>query len=428
MCCVGKYKYIDVYWISLSNYNDYYIFPSKFLPANFNQGNTGLCFLFSCLASIAGVPGLIYHLFGNNDNWKKTKKFNVYLFYNNKRKQIVINDKFPFYTNNANDDSWIWSVPFKKVLFAKIIEKAYLKYKLTYEDYSENFEGAFSLQKKIKKIIYDGGLEKTAMKLLINTKYKHIYSSYQKPNNYFNNTKFDYDKIFNEIKKYSDTKQVLITLARKFDDGATLGHAYSVIEAWEVGQGYNKKKILCIKNPWDYGDKNAENFDFNSLNNSLKNYPDLIQFNKKYFNPNNTVSSYSQYDFIVGNDPKEKRNSVFVAPLDYLIQNGLLWIQAHFPNYKVDFPSVKLDLDLYNKLDKLFKKVQANNVKNVFDSREDGFTISIRVLNVGDIQNEREIISNFRKQNFYTITKNGKSYCELERKQDGVMVLITFKK
>ena len=410
------YAYIDVNWLSLSNYKGLKIFPNKFQPANFNQGNTGLCFLFSCLASIAGVPGLIYQLFGNNDNWMKTKKFIVYLFNNKKKKEFVISDKFPFDTNG----NWIWSVPFENALFCKIIEKAYLIYKLTYRQNNKHFGEVDSLQQEIKKIIYDGGLEREAMKILINSnESKQIYNKNQMPNNYLNNTKFEIDRMFKEIKNYSESKKALVTLARNFKNGDTDNHAYSVIGAWEVGQGLNKKKVLCIKNPWDYGYNDQENFNLNSLNNSLKNFPDLVNFNKKYFDPKNTTCSYNQYDYVVGNKINEKRSSVFVAPLDYLIQNRLLRIEAHVPNYEVDFPSVKLDLDLYNKLDKLFKKVQANNVKNVFDSRADGYTISTRVLSVGDIKNEREIISNFHKQNFYTITKNGESYCQLERRQDG---------
>ena len=57
----NTYCDIDVIWKSLSNdKKDFKIFPNKFLPAHFNKGNTGLCFLFSCFASIAGVPGLIF--------------------------------------------------------------------------------------------------------------------------------------------------------------------------------------------------------------------------------------------------------------------------------------------------------------------------------------------------------------------------------
>lgn len=407
---------VKVKWISLSKKNNNFkIFPDKFLPENFNQGDTGLCFFFSCLASIAGIPGLIYQLFGNNDNWRDTKEFIVYLFYKNERKTIIINDNFPF---DSINNSWIWSVPSGNELFAKILEKAYLKYKLTYE----NLGDKSSLKKKIHKIIFDGGQEKEAMKILINAKEnKKIYSNNSKSQCSLNNHNIktsDCDKIFNDIKNYFENKNALITLARKFDNNATSGHAYSVIGAWEVGQGNNKKKILCIKNPWDYGSNNQEKFDFNSLNNSMKNFPDLINFNKKYFNSKNNTNSYSQYDYIVGNDFKKKRSSVFVAPLDYLIQNGLESIEAHVPDYKVDFPSVKLELELYNKLDQLFKKVQTNNVKNVFDSTVDGFTISTRVLSVGD-KNIREIISNFHNQNFYTITKNGESYCEIERRADG---------
>ena len=404
-------NFIDVNWKSLSNYRDYKIFPDSFKPENFNQGSTGLCFLFSCLASIAGVPGLIYKIFDQdyNDQWMKTKLFIVYLFYNNERKKIVISDKFPFDLYNNN---WIWSTPSGNELFAKIIEKAYLKYKLTYGNFNQNLRNISSLKKEIQKIIFYGGLEKEAMKILINTKeYKQIYP---KPSHH--NTEFEYEAMFNEIKHYSEKKNALITLSRKFD--INTGHAYSVIGAWEIGDGYNKKKILCIKNPWDFGDNIVEKFDIKSLNNSLKNFPDLINFNKKYFNPNNSITSYNFLDRIVGNDPEKKNTSVFVAPLDYLVQNGLIRIEAHVPNYKVDFPSVKLELDLYKKLDKLFKKTQTNNVKNVFDSRKDGLTIKTRVLSIGE-ENEREIISNFRNQNFYKITKNGESYCELERRQDG---------
>ena len=72
----------------------------------------------------------------------KTKKFIVYLFYKNERKKFVISDKFPFDTNN----NWIWSVPFGDALFCKIIEKAYLIYKLTYGNNYKYFYNASLLQ------------------------------------------------------------------------------------------------------------------------------------------------------------------------------------------------------------------------------------------------------------------------------------------
>ena len=425
-------NYIEVEWKKLSIFNNkFVIFPEKFKPENFNQGNTGLCFLFSCLASIAGVPGLIHNLFGKNENWKQTKKFIVFLFYNNERKEIVINDNFPFGKIDGQL-SWIWSKPEKNELFAKIIEKAYLKYKLTYGQYNTNDGNMFSLLKAIEKIIFNGGFEKEAMKILINTKeYKSIYNCNENNNKYiFNNDYFgynnsynlnkilDYDRIFNDIKNYIENKKALITLARKFDNNQSSGHAYSIIGAWEVVQGNNRKKIICIKNPWYCGDNQIENFDFSSLNNSLKNFPDLVDFNNKYFNPSNSTYSYNKYDYIVGNEPSKNLSSVFVAPLDFLIQNGLRWIEAHVPDYEVDFPSIKLELDLYNKLDKFFQKIQSNNVKNVFDSREDGNSTITRVISVGD-ENTREIISDIYNKNCFKITKNGKNYCQLERRQDG---------
>ena len=318
----------------------------------------------------------------------------------------------------------IWSVPSGNELFAKIIEKAYLKYKLTYDNLNKNLgNDVSSLKQEINRIIFKGGYESEAMKILINTKeYKQIYSNqYQYTYNNYNNLITDYDKMFNDIKNYFEKKNALITLARNFDNKKESGHAYSVIGAWEVSHGNNKKKILCIKNPWDYGDNTEEKFDIKSLNYSMKNFPELIDFNNKYFNPKNNSSSYNQYDYIVGNDPTTKRSSVFVAPIDFLIQNGLKWIEAHVPDYKVDFPSVKLKLELYNKLDQLFKKVQKNNVKNVFDTREEELVISTRVLSVGD-ENTREIISNFNNQNFYKITKNGKSYFEIERSSDRLYI------
>jgi len=85
----GKKIDKSVKWISLSELGGFYIFPNEFKPENFNQGNTGLCFFFSSLASIAGVPGLIHQLFGNINNWNKTKQFIVYLFYKIKEKKLL---------------------------------------------------------------------------------------------------------------------------------------------------------------------------------------------------------------------------------------------------------------------------------------------------------------------------------------------------
>ena len=65
-----------------------------------------------------------------------------------------------------------------------------------------------------------------------------------------------------------------------------------------------KKKILCIKNPWYRGFNDEENFDLYSLNNSLKDFPELIDFNNRYFYPSKNIKSYNQYDYLVKNDSK----------------------------------------------------------------------------------------------------------------------------
>ena len=111
-------------------------------------------------------------------------------------------------------------------------------------------------------------------------------------------------------------------------------------------------------------------------------------------------------------------SSIFVAPLDYLIANGLRWIEAHVPDYKKDFPTVNLELDLYKKLDILFNEIQTNNTKNVFDSRVNGMSIITRVISVGD-KNTREIISDIYNKKLFRITKNGESYCQIERQING---------
>ena len=103
-------------------------------------------------------------------------------------------------------------------------------------------------------------------------------------------------------------------------------------------------------------------------------------------------------------DSDTNNSSVFVAPLDYLIQNGVYEIQAHIPDYDKYFQSVKEEIELYNKLDKIFHLKQENNVKNVYDSRMDGNFTRTRVLSIGE-KDEREIISNFYNNNFYKIKK-----------------------
>ena len=167
-----------------------------------------------------------------------------------------------------------------------------------------------------------------------------------------------------------------------------------------------KKKILCIKNPWYRGFNDEENFDLYSLNNSLKDFPELIDFNNRYFYPSKNIKSYNQYDYLVKNNSKNGMSSLFVAPLDYLINNGLYEIEAHLPDNEKDFPNVNLELDLYKKLDKLFSKIQDNNTKNVFDSRVDGMSTVTRVISIGD-KNTREIISDIYNKSSFRITKNG---------------------
>ena len=219
------------------------------------------------------------------------------------------------------------------------------------------------------------------MKILINAKTENIFE--KKYGNYY----YNYEEMFKKIKDYKENKKALITLARIFNDKAQTGHSYSVLAAWELKRGTIKKQILCIKNPWEHGYNKQENFNFQSLKESLKNFPELIEFNNKYFDPTKTYNS-----------------SVFVAPLDYLIQNGVYKIQAHIPDYDKHFQSVKEEIELYNKLDKIFHIKQENNVKNVYDSKMDGNLTRTRVLSIGE-EDEREIISNCYNNNFYQIKK-----------------------
>ena len=160
-----------------------------------------------------------------------TKTIYCFLFHNNDRKKIIVNDSFPFDTSKGNCN-WIWSLPAGNELFAKIIEKAYLKYQLTY---NMNMLYEDDILSAIRKIIFYGGLEKEAMKILINTKeYKNIYK---------NNTEI----MFNEIKNYMYNKKALITLSRKFNYDSNESHVYSVIGAWEVSSGKIKKKFYVLK-------------------------------------------------------------------------------------------------------------------------------------------------------------------------------------
>jgi len=391
----------NVKWYNLSDdYEKYVIFPKKLKPKNFDQGNTGLCFLFSSLSSISTIPGLINKLFGKNEKWWINKSFIVYMFHNNEKTEIIVNDSFPFDLEDLeNNPPWIWSKPGDNELFAKIIEKAYLIYKL-FSDF-----GGKALNNNIREIIYGGGKESDAMKILINAKTEDIF---QKKNgiNYYN-----YEEMFKKIKDYKENKKALITLDRKFEETNQFGHAYSVLAAWEFKKGLIKKQILCIKNPWDEGDNKEENFNIRTLKKSLKNFPELIDFNNKYFGLKNTQRNY--IDDLIDSD--SKKSSVFVAPLDYLIQNGVYLIQAHIPDYDKHFQSVKEEIELYNKLDKIFHIKQENNVKNVYDSKMDGNLTRTRVLSIGE-EDEREIISNCYNNNFYQIKKNGQSYFELERR------------
>lgn len=56
-------SYNPVHWMHLNNIPGCTIFPEKFISDNFNQGSTGLCFLFASLSSIATIPGLIHKIF-----------------------------------------------------------------------------------------------------------------------------------------------------------------------------------------------------------------------------------------------------------------------------------------------------------------------------------------------------------------------------
>ena len=159
----------DVKWYNLSDdHKKFEIFPKKLKPENFNQGDTGLCFLFSSLSSISTIPGLINQLFGKNEKWWINKSFIVYMFYDNEKCDIIVNDSFPFY-DRGKGPQWIWSKPAGNELFAKIIEKAYLIYKL-FSVYAGEVK-----PDTINKIIYGGGNESDAMKILINAKTENIF-------------------------------------------------------------------------------------------------------------------------------------------------------------------------------------------------------------------------------------------------------------
>lgn len=249
------------------------------------------------------------------------------------------------------------------------------------------------------------------MKILVNNQFKSIYNAYN--NNY--NRNIDHNKIFQEIKKAKNEK-ALITLARIFKKNGWRGHSYSVLGAWKITRGDAAKQVLCIKNPWSSGNNEQENFDLKSLFNSIKDFPTLIEFNKKYFCPSQKTPTHNYYDDIIGNKGFNTHNSIFIAPLDFLMEqgNGLASIESHTPNYNNDFPEVEEQLELYNKLDSLFKLVQNKNVKNAYDSNRDGEREITRVLIVGD-KNTREIISKINNKDNYLITKNGEKYCEITK-------------
>ena len=395
-------EYKNIKWIHLNTIKNLTIFPEKFVPENFNQANTGLCFLFSSLSSIATIPTLLSQIFGDNNNWRKNKSFNLFFFHNNVKTAIQVSDNFPIFQNN-----WIWSRPANNEIFAKIIEKAYLIYQLNLGKYANSNKSPNELLTLINKVInLDGGHENEAMKLLINSENYNIFNNW---NNNFSDNK----RIFYEIKKYID-KKALITLARKFNSNDSSGHAYSVLGAWEIKKGKNSIKVLCVKNPWEFGYNQQEKFDINSLNNRLKGFQELIDFNKKYFSPTNNSYFYNQYDYIVGNDKNKSNSSVFIAPIDFLMENGLTQIDIHLPNYKKDFPTVNAELILYDKLDSLFKRIQNNNIKNVYESNINGELQITRVISVGD-KNEREIISNLYDKDRYIVTKNGKNYFQVQK-------------
>ena len=396
-------EYNKVNWIHLNTFKNLTIFPEKFVPENFNQGTTGLCFLFSSLSSIATIPTLLSQIFGNNNNWRKNKSFKLFFFHNNVKTEIKVSDNFPFLNN------WIWSQPANNEIFAKIIEKAYLIYQLQFGKYANSSKNPNDLLTIIDKVInLDGGLESEAMKLLVNSQNYNIFNIWKNNNNFIDN-----QRIFNVIKNYID-KKALITLARKFNSNSSNGHAYSVLDAWEIKKGRNSIKVLCVKNPWNYGNNQLEKFDINSLNNKLKGFQELIDFNNKYFFPSNNSYSYNQYDYIVSNNKDNYNNSVFIAPIDFLMENGLTQIDAHLPNYKKDFPKVDEELILYDKLDELFKRVQNNNVKNVYESNIKGELQFTRVMSVGD-KNERKIISNLYDKERYIVTKNGENYFQVQK-------------
>ena len=124
--------------------------------------------------------------------------------------------------------------------------------------------------------------------------------------NHYNNKIINHNKIFQEIKK-SINEKALITLSRIFNATDNIGHSYSVLGAWEITRGKIKKQVLCINNPWISGDNKQENFNLQSLSNSIKDFPELIEFNNKYFCPSQEIFSHN------GNQQFNKYNSIFIV-------------------------------------------------------------------------------------------------------------------
>ena len=139
---------------------------------------------------------------------------------------------------------WIWSQPGNNAIFCKLIEKAYLKYQLIYGKFHSIFYK--DIKSYLNKIIFAGGFEREAMKILINSETQTIYDCDE------DNIFMNYNEMFQEIVKLKN-KNALITLARNFNFKNTKlklsGHAYSFIGACEKGKENMKKQVLCIKNP-----------------------------------------------------------------------------------------------------------------------------------------------------------------------------------
>ena len=127
----------DIYWLSSKEiFGEYVkIIPRYISFEDIEQGEIGDCYLISSIEAISTIPQLLYVILNINEtsNTPNGKSFNVSMFIDGKKENIVVEDSFPIYYED-NQIKHLFCKANKNALFVMILEKAWAQINGGYEN------------------------------------------------------------------------------------------------------------------------------------------------------------------------------------------------------------------------------------------------------------------------------------------------------